>query len=514
MFHVGSVPLQGAAPGVYLLRDNWNDWFSFQTMFTMFVIAPDGSRHNPGSVKIGHAGLQGGAAIAPGVRGPDLPPQFPELGAGYFSLGQDENYYETLNNLDPDFRERIFRGLQDCAFNLSIFERHRNETSMSESILRSVSARNVVSRLNRLAHGNAVLTRFEFLYGLPYRGSGHAPPALQFSVIPDSVPPTNIHVIVGRNGVGKTTCLQSLTNTILGRDVSQDERGSVSQTLSPGEDAWSFAGLVSVSFSAFDDYVPPQPAELRMRAAFVGLRKEVQTPEGSTYAVKGPADLLDDFVASMNACRSGPRQRRWRRAVETLSTDPLFAQANVAMILDVPEADWVETASRLYRRLSSGHAIVLLTTTKLVELVDERTLVVLDEPEGHLHPPLLSAFIRAMADLLISRNGVAIVATHSPVVLQEVPRSCVWKLRRFGPESVAERPDVETFGENVGVLTREVFGLEVTQSGFHRLISEAARRPNATYESVIAHFQGQLGAEGKALVRGLVALNGPTGERN
>lgn len=42
----------------------------------------------------------------------------------------------------------------------------------------------------------------------------------------------------------------------------------------------------------------------------------------------------------------------------------------------------------------------LLTLTKLVELVEEKTLVILDEPEEHLHPPLVSAFIRALSKLV------------------------------------------------------------------------------------------------------------------
>jgi predicted ATP-dependent endonuclease of OLD family len=106
--------------------------------------------------------------------------------------------------------------------------------------------------------------------------------------------------------------------------------------------------------------------------------------------------------------------------------------------------------------------------THLAEQVDERTLVPIDEPETHLHPPLLSAFIRALSDLLVDRNGVAIIATHLPVVLQEVPRTCVWKLRRSGSLLTAAPPEIETFGENVGVLTREAFGLEVTRSGSTR----------------------------------------------
>lgn len=60
-----------------------------------------------------------------------------------------------------------------------------------------------------------------------------------------------------------------------------------------------------------------------------------------------------------------------------------------------------------------------------------KTLVLIDEPESHLHPPLLSAFIRALSDLLLDRNGLSIIATHSPVVLQEVPKRCVWKINRF-----------------------------------------------------------------------------------
>jgi predicted ATP-binding protein involved in virulence len=148
---------------------------------------------------------------------------------------------------------------------------------------------------------------------------------------------------------------------------------------------------------------------------------------------------------------------------------------------------------------------VLLTITRLVDLVDERTLVLLEEPEGHLHPPLLSAFIRTLADLLIKRNGVAIIATHSPVVLQEVPKSCVTLLRRAGSVSMAEKPLIETFGENVGVLTREVFGLEVTTAGFHQLLRNAVELEGLDYQGVVGRFGGQLGAEARAIAQALIA---------
>jgi hypothetical protein len=147
---------------------------------------------------------------------------------------------------------------------------------------------------------------------------------------------------------------------------------------------------------------------------------------------------------------------------------------------------------------------VLLTISRLIELVEEKSLVLIDEPEGHLHPPLLSAFIRALSDLLIDRNGVTIIATHSPVVLQEVPKRCVWILNRSGASARADRPEAETFGENVGVLTREIFGLQVVRTGFHRMIAEAA--VGRSYDEVLEFFAGNLGAEGRGLARVLTLI--------
>lgn len=117
---------------------------------------------------------------------------------------------------------------------------------------------------------------------------------------------------------------------------------------------------------------------------------------------------------------------------------------------------------------------------------------------------MLSSFIRALSALLTDRNGVAVIATHSPVVLQEVPKSCVHKLSRNGPHIRARRPRIETYGENVGVLTQEIFGLEVMESGFYSEIEKAVEECG-TYEEVLNHFDQQLGDEAKGLVRILLA---------
>ena len=68
----------------------------------------------------------------------------------------------------------------------------------------------------------------------------------------------------------------------------------------------------------------------------------------------------------------------------------------------------------------------------------------------------------------------------------------------------SDRPTNETFGENVGVLTREVFGLEVSKSGFHEVLKNAVDE-GISFEQIKTQFSNQLGFEAQAVLRVLVA---------
>jgi predicted ATPase len=324
-------------------------------------------------------------------------------------------------------------------------------------------------------------------------------------VIPESKPASNVHVIIGRNGVGKSVLLNNLTNALVRSASTTPGEVTFARPLNHRL-ASKFSRVVSVAFSAFDEFEPLRGREretAQLDYDYIGLKKVDASRAGST--LKTPKALAIEFGKSVHRCLDGPRLARWRRALEMLEGDPIFSEIGVADLADInQDAEEIRSAARdLFRGLSSGHKIVLLTMTRLVETVEEATLVLVDEPEGHLHPPLLAAFVRALSDLLENRNGVAIIATHSPVVLQEVPASCVWKLRRSGWRISADRPEIETFGENVGILTQEVFGLEVTASGFHRTLREAAES-GRSYEELVELFGGQLGGEARALLRALV----------
>ncbi len=527
-FHILTSGLVGTPKAcAYLVPDNWDDWFEFQTMFILLVCDEDGHRHQIGAVKIGEFGLQPSNTVEPGKRKPNLPFEFDELEPTFFSLGQGEDYYEALNELSYALRQKILIGLRDCANNLAVFYGAIHEPSMQSSLLRYVAESTVTGRLNRLAHGNTELSTFRFVlttsgdqqsfsdieeqadsdFGQPDNEIEELSPLrLAFDVIPNSEPPTNVHVLIGGNGVGKTRTLQNLVFALVGRS----SRGSVPVgRVEMVEDGSDFVGLVLVSFSAFDSLVWVQDKGDRIPVTQVGLQSVAD--RGAPYVwsgehrVKSVTALATDFSDSLEKCMSGTRVERWLDAIETLEADDLFAEHNVRTLAAIRNVDRrSELAKSLFLRLSSGHAIVLLTITRLVELVDEKTLVLFDEPEGHLHPPLLAAFIRCLSNLLNRRNGVAIVATHSPVILQEIPRTCVWKLRRSESFITAERPSIETFGENISILTREVFGLEVTKTGFHQLLRHAVFTERLSYEQLLMRFGNELGIEARAIVRALI----------
>ena len=480
----------------FLIMDNWNDWHKFITQFTLFIFDEAGEQHKLGGVKIGKF------AMPKGQQRPEIPSTFDSLDESFFSLGQDDSYYEGLKKLGGELRDRILTALRDVAADLELFGKALREPVMQESLLRFVAPDTVRGQFHRLARGGVRLSRYEFTYKAPKRVGV----VLPFQVEPESNPPTNIHVLIGRNGVGKTYLLDLMTHALADKEALPRKFGAFGSEETDTATGL-FANLVSVTFSAFDNFDPlpdQKDKTVGIQHFYVGLKRSSNTGKG-VGTPKSPDMLGREFAKSVRACLGGARGSRWRRAVEMLETDPIFKDAEVATLAD--ESDDEELKKRalsLFGRFSSGHKIVLLTITRLVETMTERTLVLLDEPEAHLHPPLLSAFIRALSDLLVNRNGVAIIATHSPVVLQEVPKSCVWVLRRTRQVVSTERPEIETFGENVGILTREVFGLEVTHSGFHKLLREAIEQ-KGVFELVVSQFGNQLGAEARAIVRALIA---------
>ncbi|KAB0585807.1 AAA family ATPase [Comamonas kerstersii] len=478
----------------FLTIDRWND-YSFVTQFYLEVFDNHGVKHSIGQVKIG---FKGQTTSVPTHT--HLTHHFSNLDSNFVSLGQDVDYYKKIYDLPQDLREQLLIGLNDIVYNINRIVEFESEDFFTTSLLRYVSLTTIHGQFSNVLNGRAVLTNYNFKF-VRDEGGNLSPVDIVFNVIVGSTPSTNVHAIIGRNGVGKTKILNGMVEII----SSTSAQCRFETALFPGAysqiDSNFFSSLISVSFSAFDPFVPPadQPDPAKGPCYFyVGL-KEL---DGRGKDIK---TIRSEIIKSFHECLSlDTKKIRLINAIKTLSSDVNFAQMGFDKLIVDNKNDFLRHLENKVEKMSSGHAVVFLTIAKLIEKVEEKTLIIIDEPEGHLHPPLLSAFLRALSELTLDRNAVAIIATHSPVVLQEIPKSCVWKISRSGLSLRATRPEIETFGENVGILTREVFGLEVINSGFHDLLVKEVDA-GGTYESIVNKYNHQLGLEARSLLATLLA---------
>lgn len=482
-FIVGE-PVKYSDELIFYLKPNtrWND-FSFVTGFYAYVSCEDGVK-DVGEVKIGFIGQSTKDDTYRVIN-----QNFERLPDTFFSLGQNPDYYENLLSLFGHKNVgECLSALKDVAFDDNIFERSYRERVFVESLSRFVSVSTIKGQFKEILSTGVSLEKYGFLYR---HESGEC---LDFQVVPDSKPPTNVHALIGRNGVGKSYILQTIASSI-------DKRNDVVVKMNgDGVTAFDFGQLLYFSLGVFGnplenvDFNDSKIRIDRTKKKYIGIYNQ-ETKKLKDIAV----EMSNEFSVSIYNCLLGSevKRDRWLKAVEVLEADVNFNNLNLSSLAFLNEENELKReASLAFSSLSSGHAAVLYYVTSVVELVEDKTICLFDEPENHLHPPLLAAFIRVLSEVLSTNNGIAIVATHSPVVLQEIPRSCVWRVNGEGDFA---RPNIETFGEGVGEITTDVFNLDMRRSGFYSLLDNDAKAVRS-YKGVMKLYKGQVGSEGRAVV--------------
>lgn len=469
---------------IYLIEDNWDD-YTYKTMYDVFVFNEDNRKIYLGKVKIGSIHMQGGERV-------NLAEEFSRLNEEYFSIGQSADYYEKLKLLSEDYRKEYYIALRDIAYNNEILEQNKELKVMKKSLLRDININTARYQFHRISHGGEKQVPYEFKYEENIGQENYF--GLDFKITPDSLPEDNIHVIIGRNGVGKTRLIKNIISTILNKeDFNKKIYRNVTFVKTDIKNE-EFSEIIHISFSAFDRNLQFQDDNF----CKIGLAKG---------ELSDPIEKI--FSESFLSVTYGQRKENLKQVIDILDYDYLFRESEINTFLDVDFTQNANTEKLIstFKKMSSGHKIILLSLVQLVQKVQEKTLVFIDEPEGHLHPPLLAAFIRALSVILREYNGAAIIATHSPVILQEVPSSCVWKLVRHGKYTIPERPRIETFGEDVSTLLSDIFGLEIEKSGFRKVLTNLVdKNPNCSYNEILAKLNGRLGSEGRFLLQTLIYL--------
>ena len=497
---------------IILFPTLWDD-FGFKTEHISYYITEKGEAIELGAVKIGRKGLKINERIPSGNI-----INFQSL--KLFSIGGEDYYNNIYNKLKSDISEGIFRdyliSMNDLIYKESpiSYEDIKNEVVFEVSLIRDITFGDIKTTFGYILDGVEPRTEYNIEYSIQHKESlerKEEPAIISISVDPEKYAPTNIHVIIGRNGVGKTTILYKISEKMIyGTDIGNEDRFIIEYNNNSQKE---FSTLITVAFSPYDTKYPQEEANIFSDIEYnhIGINNHNKNSEEHGIEESFDNYINKDFCHNFKKLAGNNKKKIniYLECLNILGNDPIFKKSNIEYItkkyINARSSENIDIKDivAIFKRMSSGHKSVLRAITRMINCVSVNSLVLIDEPENHLHPPLLSAFIHALAYLLKSQNSVALVSTHSPVVLQEVPKKCVYKINRDEYTMTATHPKIETLGENVGILTHEVFELEVTNTGFYSLL-EKLTSDSENYKDALNKLDNRLGAEGRVFLRGLV----------
>lgn len=145
--------------------------------------------------------------------------------------------------------------------------------------------------------------------------------------------------------------------------------------------------------------------------------------------------------------------------------------------------------------LSSGEISFLRFAAQASLHVENGSLLLLDEPETHLHPNFISQFVSLLDRLLNQTGSAAIIATHSAYFVREVFQEQVTVLRNDQDGNVKIEPAaLRTFGADVGAISYFVFG-EDEPSQLASTVEARLRERFNTWEELYARYKDELSLE-------------------
>lgn len=304
-------------------------------------------------------------------------------------------------------------------------------------------------------------------FQLPGRANEHN---LQFQFDHSADLPKRIAVIIGKNGVGKSQTLGRIARAAIEgsselTDGTKNGRPLINRLLAfaPTNEAESVFpsdkrkrpriwyqrySLNRSRRSRRNDYVSDLIVQVARSTQTIALKTRWEIFFEAISAITSPEQLhlvttsSDASYVPLNLLPIGAEQRILER----------FASIDVkkepARVID----------GKGYP-LSSGEISFIKFAAQVSLHIENGSLLLLDEPETHLHPNFISKFVALLDGLLDLTGSSAIIATHSVYFVREVFREQVTILSVDSGGMVgAVRPKLRTFGADVGAISYFVFG--------------------------------------------------------
>ena len=458
----GLVALPSVIPSFVLaFNDDWKDFF-YKTMFTLYFYDNDKQRHRIGNTKIMCRGKWNTfEALKDSFDG--------RLGKEYCSLAEKPSYYSKLYSLfkGSNIVNELLICLRDCAYNHTLYEFFCEDDCFKHSLLREDSSRQAVWEAHFLLSGQDKLAAYSFdVHFAPDYLNGaytdwHVP------VYYDAQPFMRTIGLIGDNGVGKTQMLKILIS-----DLINDGAPVASYPL--------FRSCLAISSTPFDGYDSITAERLRIPYEHFSIEQNA----GVT---------IDSIVSSIETIKqrplihNKPMIRLYKDAVDELLGEQVSGFLTCNKEKRGFELD-KEYLSELIPIMSSGQLQILNLLSFIHAHIHLSSLLVIDEPEVHMHPQSIVSFMKMLGTILYRFRSFAVIATHSPLVVREMVGQNVYLMRLLdgGIPNVA-KVSFETFGADATELYRNIFNFDERLSSFYQYVKLLADKKS--YEQVIALFQ-------------------------
>jgi ABC-type transport system involved in cytochrome c biogenesis ATPase subunit len=481
ILHGGGQFRPRAYPSTYvLISDTWDDYGS-KVKYSLVYVDAEGEETSLGALKILQRTNPPGDPIMVARITQIQVQEFESLSSSYISLGQEQDYYTNLRKLGQETAEAVLDALRDIAWRPALAAQFEPLSPFRNALTRANSAKLALRNGRALVRGEEPKGNPSFRYVCAIDGA-EAPIEADIRFSPLDQVPGRIVGIIGRNAVGKTRFMAQLAEDLAQIDrISAERLEARAQRFPDGMPL--FNRVLAVSYSAFDRFRRPSQTDDNSYI-YCGIRDD-----NGRLSQKA---LRETYLANRARVRDSEREDEWVEYVTSI-----LGELGDKLVPGL-EAEIAESGEEggAYSRLSSGQAMLCHLVTGLLAWMQPNTLVLFDEPETHLHPNAVASLFMVLTKILKRYDSLAIIATHSPIVVQEIPAEHVVLFRREGDVTMAQSLGMESFGESIAELTRHVFETIEVGSLYKATLKRLA--DNEPLEAVLARFPDGLSLNAQA----------------
>lgn len=445
-----SVESPGQQPSfVLVFNDDWND-YTYRTWFALFYFDGSRQRHFVGELKLLKRDSLNTFEVLPQAWDGKLDENF-------CSLGIESSYYAKIYDLfsGTTVIDDLLTSLRDCAYNQNIYEDFIENDGFKTSLLREDSSEQAVVEAAFLLSGKDKAAAYSF--GLRFAPSylNGAYTDWEVRLLYGAPPFMRAVGLIGNNGVGKTQMLKTLVETLI-------SNVAVAHSLP------LFRSCLAISSTPFDGYDEIAVENPRIPYQHFTIEQD------SEYTEEEILECIDVIYHRPLIHRKAMIQL-YKEAIDEL----LGGEVGAFLKYDEDTDSFDLDKDLLHEQigiLSSGQLHIFNLLTFIHAHIHLTSLLVIDEPEVHMHPQIIVSFMAMLGGILNRFSSYAVIATHSPLIVREMVGQNVYLMRQVdGGIPNVSKVAFETFGADASELYMNIFQFDERMSSFYQYVKLLGR---------------------------------------